>query len=536
MATNDDALARHQALVAGLQQHLASAGQPVERIDTHISTLLLAGEQAYKLKKPLALGFLDFSTLAARHQSCVDELRLNRRTAPQIYQAVVPVLGPAGQPRFGPADAAAAAQVLDWAVRMRRFDRRMGLDQLAAAGQLGATHIDRLADVLTTFQQALPPADAQEGDPARALHWAQDSLDALRHWWPAGPHSLGSVSRVDALTAWVQARWRVLSPRMQVRRETGCVREGHGDLHLANIVWLDGVPVPFDALEFNTELRCIDVVNELAFPFMDLQAHGLPALAWRLANRWFETTGDHAGAALLPWYAVERALVRAKVALIGAAEAGCAAAQRMALLTEAGRYLATAEVLAAPPAPQLVVVWGLSGTGKSTVALAVAETLGALRLRSDVERKRLHGLPPTYRPTEPAQIYNPASTQRTYARLGELAGQLLDDGLSVVVDAACLLRTERDALRTVARGRNQRCTLLQCTAPEATLHERIAARQAGNADASDATTEVLASQQQWLQPVAPDERADSRTLDTSEPLASVLQASRLLAAGLRAPA
>ena len=480
--TRDLTLPQHRTLVAALQ---AALGADTVQIETHISTLLLAGEFAYKLRKPVALPFLDFTTLAARAHDCEEELRLNRRTAPQLYLDVRPVRGTLAQPRIGEHDEATGA--IDWLLRMRRFDNELLLDRLAARGALGEADVDALARRVADFHAALPASPAAFGDPAGVLAWARANFAAL-----------GEVATAD-LHDWSEREFERIAPRLALRRAQGRVREGHGDLHLGNIVKLDGEPLPFDAIEFNPALRHGDTMSDAAFVFMDLWRHGLRALAWRFASAYAERGGDHEGLALLPFFAVYRALVRAQVAALRHDTAALARDLRTAReLTQLRR-----------PRPLLLLTVGLSGSGKSTVALELLQALGAVRVRSDVERKRLAGLAATARPSaqQTAQLYGPAMTQRTYARLNALAATLLQAGLNVIVDAAALRRHERDALRALAAECDADFRLIECVAPEAVLRARIARRQAEDHDASDADQEVLSLQLRICEIPASEEAA-----------------------------
>ena len=480
--TRDLTLPQHRTLVAALQ---AALGADTVQIETHISTLLLAGEFAYKLRKPVALPFLDFTTLAARAHDCEEELRLNRRTAPQLYLDVRPVRGTLAQPRIGEHDEATGA--IDWLLRMRRFDNELLLDRLAARGALGEADVDALARRVADFHAALPASPAAYGDPVSVLAWARANFAAL-----------GEAVETD-LHDWSEREFERIAPRLALRRAQGRVREGHGDLHLGNIVKLDGEPLPFDAIEFNPALRHDDTMSDAAFVFMDLWRHGLRALAWRFASAYAERGGDHEGLALLPFFAVYRALVRAQVAALRHDTAALARDLRTAReLTQLRR-----------PRPLLLLTVGLSGSGKSTVALELLQALGAVRVRSDVERKRLAGLAATARPSaqQTAQLYGPAMTQRTYARLNALAATLLQAGLNVIVDAAALRRHERDALRALAAECDADFRLIECVAPEAVLRARIARRQAEDHDASDADQEVLSLQLRICEIPASEEAA-----------------------------
>ncbi len=469
-------------MAAALQ---AALGPGVERIETHISTLLLHGEVADKLRKPLTLPFLDFSTIAARRRDCEEELRLNRRTAPRLYLEVRPVLGSPEAPRIGEPGEAAGA--IDWLLRMRRFDNEQLLDRLAARGALGDADIDALARCVADFHAALPASPAAWGAP-----------DGVRAWARANFAALGGQAPPD-LHDWTEREFERIASLLALRRAQGFVREGHGDLHLGNIVRIDGEPLPFDGIEFNPALRHTDTMADAAFVFMDLWRHGLPRGAWRFASGHAERGGDFAGLALLPFFAVYRALVRAQVAGI---RGDAAALQRD--LRVAGELAQLRR-----PRPLLLLTSGLSGSGKSTVALALLQSLGAVRVRSDVERKRLAGVAVTARPT-PAQasvLYGPAMTRRTYARLNGIAADLLHAGLNVIVDAAALRRAERDALRALAASAGADFQVVECVAPDTVLRERITRRLADDRDASDATLAVLDLQLRVREPLAAEEQA-----------------------------
>jgi uncharacterized protein len=490
------ALDDHFRLVQGLRAALAGALPPeaVPVVQTHISTLLLTPDTVYKLRQPLRLPFLDFSSPEQRRRDCEDELRLNRRTAPQLYRRVLPVTGTWARPQLG-----GAGEPIDWALEMRRFPEGALLADHARAGTLDAPKIDALAQAIAGFHEGLPPSPPAFGSSEHVWHWMEDSLASLRN-----DAALPSPCRHLVATLGEALRAAFEEGRMQIdtRRAAGRVREGHGDLHLGNIVWLDGAPVLFDALEFNDALRHIDVVNDLAFAVMDLHAHGLAPMAWRLASAWADLTGDHAGLVLLPLFTSYRALVRAKVAWMQKLPDACA------------RYLALAQALLQPASPRLVLTMGLSGSGKTTVSQHLLERLGAVRLRSDVERKRLHGLGATDRGGVRQGLYTPEATARTFHHLREQSRILLQGGLSVVVDAAFLRRAEREAFAALADERRVAFHVVECTAPDAVLCERIGRREQANTDASDATTTVLDLQLRVREPLGPHEAPYAVQLDT----------------------
>jgi hypothetical protein len=517
----------HEQLVRALQAAFAQPGgpgwawpvplppgTPLECLRTHISTVLLAGGHALKLKRPVRLPFLDFSTPARREHFCREELRVNRRTAPALYLDVLPVRGSPAAPCFGDGGVGPA---FDWAVWMRRFDSAGLYGRLAREGRLTEGHVDALAEAVARFQAAQPPSGPPWGDPADALRWARDNVAELQSLTRRAAGFAECGPALQGLAAWTDARHAQIAPLLQRRREGGAVIEGHGDLHLGNIVWHEGAPLLFDAIEFDPALRHADRYADLAFVFMDLHAHGMPAAAWRWLSGVLEHGGDHDGLPLLCWFAVYRALVRAKVALLSGGPAAASRAQAL---------VALAQALARPAAPaRLVLTCGLSGSGKSTVARALVEALGAVRVRSDVERKRLHGMAPTERPADPGRIYDRASTERTYARLTEVARAGLAGGVSVVVDAVFNRRAERDAMRRLAREFGADCVVVDCQAPEPVLRERLARRRAEGRDASDADASVLELQQRTREAPGPDE-GPVCTLDTAVSIGEVLARAR----------
>ena len=553
------ALAEHARLMAALQRPGALPGGmgpagPVTLVETHLSSLLLAGDRVYKLKKPRRLAFVDFSTLALREVACREELRLNRRTAPAIYLAVLPVVQGADGPRIEATDTAEAAAsaeaaeaarpdaaaeeptpaappVIDWALQMARFDEQQAFDHLATRGALSAAQVEALALAVVQFQATLQPLPAGLGAPAATLDTAERNAAEL---YALCRHDPALAARTDALARWSAARGRALAPLMAERHAAGRVREGHGDLHLGNLVWHDGAPLLFDAIEFSPTLRQLDTVGDWAFTFMDLLARVGPDLAWRFASTLVEAADDHGALPLLPWWAVYRALVRAKVALLG--PPGPAADASLS------RYLGVAEALAAlqplggaRPAPWLVLMLGLSGSGKSAVAQGLVGPLGAVRLRSDVERKRLFGLGPRDRAPAALGLYSREATRRTYDRLLALAGQALSGGIGVVVDAANLRRAERAAFVDLARRLGARPVVLACRAPEPVLRERIRRRAAAGTDASDASEDVLALQQRVAEWPLADEPAPVWWLDTDAPPDEVLRRALALPWGSESP-
>ncbi|OGT00385.1 MAG: hypothetical protein A3F73_06145 [Gallionellales bacterium RIFCSPLOWO2_12_FULL_59_22] len=471
--------------------------------ETHISWVLLAGCDAYKIKKALDLGFLDFSTLEKRQFYCTEELRLNRRLAPELYLDVVTIGGSPEQPVLG------GEPAIEYAVHMSRFPRSAMMDSLLADGQITAAHIDKLASSIARFHAALPPAaaDSPFGAPAAIQGAALENFAQLAPSL-AAPADLALLEKVSAASA---LEFAASEPLFRQRKADGCVRECHGDLHLGNIVLLDDTPVPFDGIEFSATLRWIDAISEIAFTVMDLLQRGRPQLAWRFLNAYLENGGDYSGAGVLRFYLAYRAMVRAKVAAIRANQEDAAQAQQEMMSCRS--YLALAHDCLTRRRPMLIITHGLPGCGKSTFAQIALERLGAIRVRSDVERKRLFGLDALAdsRSQTGAGIYGEEATRRTYARLHDLARGLLAAGFSVIVDAAFLRYTERENFCVLAREIKAPFVIASLQADEKVLKERLAQRLARAADASEANAAVLQTLQAAQEPLQEGELAAAVT-------------------------
>jgi len=468
-------------------------GNKVLSIETHISFVLVAPPLAYKFKKALANSFLDFTTLARRRHFCEEELRLNRRLAPALYLDAVAVTGTPEAPELG-----GIGPVLDVAVRMRAFDQAGLWDRLAVLGKLTPSHIDALVAQLAAFHRSIAVADAAGtlGSPAQVRAPMLDNLAEIPRLLPGGEDG----ASVETLRLWEASAFAALEPVFAERRQQGWVRECHGDLHLGNVAQIDGVTTVFDGIEFNDDFRWIDVMSEIAFMAMDLHAHGRADLAHRFVNGCVEASGDFAGLRVLRYYEVHRALVRAKVTALRAGQTGDAAD-----LAAARRCLALAVALSQPGTPALLITHGFSGSGKTTLTQGLIEVLGAIRVRADVERKRIFGVAPLQRR---AALYSADATAATYARLGEAAAVVLAAGDPVILDATFLRRPQRDAARQWAADHQVPFFLLDFPADPATLRERVQARAARNDDASDADLAVLEGQLRSADPLAGDELAD----------------------------
>ncbi len=521
-ADHRDVAGEQAALVAALRNPACyphPAGL-VEVIETHISYVLLSGAYAYKIKKAVALGFLDFSTLARRRFFCEEELRLNRRLAPELYLAVVAITGPPDVPHF-----AGNGEAIEYAVQMTRFPQEALLDRQLAAGCLSPNVIDQLADRLADFHERAEraPPDRQFGSPEAVWEPMAQNFAQL------GDQLSGAAHRAQLadLEAWSRRRFSQLAELLATRLGDGWIRECHGDLHLGNIVTTGTGLRIFDCIEFDSGLRWIDVLNEIAFLTMDLAERGRADYGHRLLNRYLEAQGDYRGLPLLAFYTVYRALVRAKVAAIRASQEN--PADRLAELANCDQYLDCAVRAALPGKPRLLLMHGLAGSGKSWLAQQLLERVGALRIRSDVERKRLCGLPALARSDSAVGdgIYDAAATTATYDRLVELAGHILAAGYPVLVDAANLKVWQRTAFRDLAAARGVPFVIVACAAPEAVLQSRLASRQAAGGDASEADQAVLAFQMRAREAITPDEEACTLRIDTSGPFPEDLPAALL---------
>ncbi|MCW5657280.1 MAG: AAA family ATPase [Burkholderiaceae bacterium] len=491
-------------MVRALRERLRERhGGPVALIETHISFVLVCGRDAYKIKKALKTHFLDQSTLARRRRACDEELRLNRRLAADLYLGAVRITGAVDAPEL---DGSGAD--IDCAVHMRAFAQEGLWDRLAADGALQPSQVDELVRIVARFHDgaAVAPRGAAFAAPMRVRAAMLETLDDLeRAMAGADERPMLSELRADEASAFARLR-SVMSQRLA----RGRVRECHGDLHLGNVTSIEGRAVVFDGIEFSDELRWIDVISEVAFMAMDLHAHGLPTLAHRFVNGYLEASGDYDGLRLLRYYIVYRALVRAKVALLRASQSAAEAdAQRAAARRNLALALRFSRSASGAAAPALLITHGLSGSGKSTLTQSLLEALGAIRVRADLERKRIAGLQALDRSGAGigSALYRPTMTAAVYARLRRCAALALDAGFHVILDATFLHRAQRRAARRVAERRGLAFVILDFDVDAELLRQRVRQRAAAGGDPSDADEAVLAQQLRSAQPLQADERA-----------------------------
>lgn len=472
------------AIIAFLEDPATHGGAPTRRIDTHAAMVFLAGDDAYKVKRPVRYAYLDFSTLERRKAACDHEMEVNRAYAGEIYRGVVPITR----------DAAGGLAIdgdgvpVEWAVHMQRFDETATLDRAILAGPLPADVLDMLADRLA---EAHTEAARRDGHP-----WIDDLgsyLDDNAASFAAAP-DLFPVDEAERLDARAREALAAIRPLLEARGRAGKVRHIHGDCHLGNVAMIDGAPRFFDAIEFDDRIATGDVLYDLAFLVMDIWRHGHHADASRVFNRYLTVQGDEtdlAALAAFPFFLMMRAAIRAK-----------AGAARLRFIDESARADAAGDAIDAfrhacaflePEPPRLIAVGGLSGTGKTTVARKLAPALGrapgAVHLRTDIIRKRHAGVALTER--LPRETYTRASSAAVYDDLLDQARIVLAAGQAVVLDAVFAAPDERAEAERIATEAGVRFSGIWLEAPPETLEARVGSR---TGDASDATADVVRAQ------------------------------------------
>lgn len=503
------------SVIAFLESPSTHGNARVDRIDTHASVVFLAGHRAWKLKRAVRYDYLDYSTVERRKAMCEAEVRLNRRTAAAIYRGVVPVT----RRPDGPLALGGSGEPVDWVVEMVRFDEQDLFDRRAARGALDIELMTPLASAIVRFH-ALAERTPRHGG-VGGMAWVIDGNASGFAEQGAG------ILDPAACTALTDAARRALSrhsARLERRRRDGFVRHCHGDLHLRNLVLIEGRPTLFDAVEFNDEIACTDVLYDLAFLLMDLWRRALPQHANMVWNQYLFETLDFDGIPLLPLFLSCRAAVRAKTSVTAAALQNDGV-RRQELSALARQYLAMAAQLLGPAPPCVVAIGGLSGSGKSTVARALAPVVGAVPgavvLRSDEVRKELCGVDDRQRLGDEA--YTPAMSTRVYETLRQRAAAVIAGGHAAIVDAVHGTAHERAAIERLALDAGVPFVGLWLDAPEPLLVARVQQR---THDVSDADAAVVRQQ------AGQDKGAIRWTrIDAALPLATVLtQASTLVRA------
>ena len=472
--------------------------------ETHSAWVLLTGPYAYKLRKPVNFGFLDFSTPAKRRWFASEELRLNRRLSPDLYIDLVLMQGS------------------ELAVRMHQFNEEKLLPAALERGDLSRNAVQALAEELATFHSKAAVAKEEDGVGTAPviLEPVLENLKAL-----AGVEELRAS--LESLAAWLEQTFAELQPFFAERLASGCIRECHGDLHLGNM-HLEGDRIRvFDCLEFNPSLRWIDTISEMAFLVMDLQVQGQQSLAWHALNSWLDHSGNWSGLVGWRWYSVYRALVRAKAAQLRHEQHP----EQKETEEERNRYLEHAIGCSQAQTQALLITHGLSGSGKSWLCRRIAGELPALQLRSDVERKRLFGLwgEPRQKSVEGKLYSRQISAMLFEHTLPCQAEALLRGGFTALVDACFLRRSERQRMAALAKQQGVPLVILKLETPLQLIKARIETRQRQGDDPSDATWEVVQQQRQWCEPISAMERSEAAVLELQEPIDAAAALERIRA-------
>lgn len=460
----------------------------IELRETHISWVFLTGDWAYKVKKPRNLEFLDYSSLDARKHFCEQELVLNRRFAPKLYMEVVPICEQRGLHIEG------SGPVVDYAVKMRQFDDDELLSNIAERDGLEPGLIRELGALLARTQAGMSPVypDTGAGTPLAMQDATVQNFEQIE----AYALSTEVRAELEQVKRWSTHRLAFFMPTMIRRISQGFVKDCHGDLHLGNIARIDGALCFFDCIEFSDNFRIMDSIAEAAFLVMDCQARGLETEAMQLLNDYLEYSGDYEGLALFDWYRCYYAVVRAKVNLLLIEDREQDDLVATEAYREFRRYLDLALSYTLAADKFLAIGYGVSGSGKSTVAMQLAQHTGAIRVRSDVERKRLFNLAPessSYSQVE-GGIYTSEAGKRTFARLQSLAGIVVQAGFPCIVDATFLRRKQRKPFRKLAEVLDVPFIVLHCKASKRKLRERITLRNSQSVDASEADVAVMEKQ------------------------------------------
>ncbi len=486
---NRNILDDQENLIRRLVCILERGARPVQVFETHISWILIAGDYAYKFKKAVHFDFVDFSTLDARYFYCLEELRLNRRLAPNIYLAVVAITGDPVYPVVG-----GSGTPIEYAVKMRAFPQQALWSHRIENGSLSTQDIDDLARLLAKFHQgaAIAPRESLWGSRIELDKIANENLIQIS---VLVKDAAGRCNTSD-LGAWQSAQQCKLGSVLEERKEQGFVRECHGDLHSENILTFNNQVVVFDCIEFNESLRWIDVMNDFAFIYMELRFHGLNKFAARMLNSYLEITGDYDGMAVLRYYQTQRALVRCKVSLLRERQLEADIQTAAYHQIRAAKYLAFALQTSKPTRSVIIITHGYSGCGKSTFSRILVELVDAVQIRSDVERKRMQGIIAPFKIAAPfgTGLYDRSVTRATYERLCTLARNVSKSGTPVIVDAAFLEREQRRQFQDLASELGVPFFIADICASEATLRKRIVTRTQVGSDPSDAGLEVLAHQ------------------------------------------
>jgi len=519
------AVGRERELIGALL-HEGAYPHPVDNLrllDTHISWVILTGSFAYKIKKPIKLEFLDFSSLEQRRHYCEEELRLNRRWAQDLYLDIVPITG-----NFGKPVVEGAGDAIEYAVKMKQFPQSAQLDAQLDAGLLMDADMIALAERIAAQHGEIPVCTGLGDKQADQLvrHPMLENIKYLQQ----------HVSRnsLQGLSNWTAVNLKSLWPKLLRRQDDGFVRECHGDLHLENLVRLPSGISAFDCVEFNAELRNIDVISDVSFLVMDLISRQRQDLAYTFLNRYLECTGDYEGVSVFGLYYVYHALIRAKIAAIHSIERSVEI-DRQDDLDEMADYCSVARHWTEVRRPCLVVMHGFSGSGKTWLSQQLLARLPAIRVRSDIERKRRHGLAETESSEAGVGqgIYDPRARSDVYESLAAYAAILLQAGQSVIADASFLNRRNRQCFRDLAQSQHADFVIVDAQAEPAELERRLRRRLHDAGDASEADSKVLQYQYEHADALDAEELLSAIVVATDAEVDASRIVERIVAAGQR---
>lgn len=476
-------------------------------IETHISWVVLLGDFVYKIKKPVNLGFVDATRLESRKHFCEEELRLNRRTAPEIYLGVVAFCGNDKNPVLHSHEDDPDG-VFEYAVKMKRFSQSAILRNLAEAGELDKPIITALANSIADFHKDLDKISHHYyGTPEQVHAPVMENFESLQQLMPTHRQD-----NLEFLKEWSESEFIRIKAELIDRHQRGYVRECHGDLHLGNLLYLNDQCLAFDCVEFSQDLLWIDTASDIAFTIMDLESHELHDLAHFFLNQYLELTGDYSLLAVLPYYLVYRAMVRAKIAAIRATQS---AVEEDPSWNEFDHYLQRAKKYSVMGSRGLILMCGLSGSGKTTVAAEIANATSFIHVRSDVERKRLFGMGPLVSSADrEISIYTEQANKDTLEVLLGLTQRILNSGFGIIIDATLIHADWRDALTSLAERLQLTWQIVFCAIDDDTARARLAARKK---DASEATFEQYISQNETFDPFTKTESTHLVTVHSESP-------------------